>query len=67
MPDEPDHLVLSLLREMQVSMQRMEATLDDLLRRVSPFETIRAAASTASRSGSISSAPDGAEVRPPSP
>ena len=39
MTDQPDKLVLTLLREMRGSLQRVEDKLDELVRRVSAVET----------------------------
>lgn len=39
MTDQPDNLVLSLLRDMRAGQQRMEGKLDELVRRVSSVET----------------------------
>ena len=39
MIDQPDSLVLTLLRDMRGSLQRVESKLDELVRRVSSVET----------------------------
>src|SRR5262249_1784701 len=39
MTDQPDNLVLSILREMRGSLERVEGKLDELVRRVSSVET----------------------------
>jgi len=38
MADDPDNLVLSLLRDIRASQPRMESKLDELVRRVSSLE-----------------------------
>lgn len=39
MTDQPDSLVLTLLRDMRGSLQRVEDKVDELVRRVSAVET----------------------------
>jgi hypothetical protein len=39
MTDQPDGLVLTLLRDMRAGLERMEGKLDELVRRVSSVET----------------------------
>jgi len=39
MTDEPGKLVLTILRDMRASLQRVEGKVDELVRRVSSLET----------------------------